>query len=210
MCSSDLDASINPDATEVVGDDVDSDCDGADYGVDGLAVGDLVITEIMYDPDMVSDSVGEWFELYNDTGHIVNLLDLVVSDDSAYGSADFFTVEEDLLIDVGERLVFAVNGDSTQNGGVTADYDFAGAGVNLNNSTDDVYVGVTSGGSTTTIDSVTYNEATGWPTAKGYSIELRDTSVNSVSNNSSSNWCRATSTLSGGDHGSPGAVSSGC
>jgi hypothetical protein len=208
----DTDAAVNPDAVERVGDGVDSDCDGADYGVDGLAAGDLVITEIMYDPDAVSDTDGEWFEVYNGTGDSVNLLGLVVADDSAYSAADLFTVETDLVAAAGERLVFVVSGDTTINGGITADYDFAGGGVNLNNSGDQVYVGVPAGaGRYTTIDSVSYDETAGWPLAKGYSIELNDTKVTSSDNDTASNWCLPTSTAgSNSDRGSPGAVSSGC
>jgi Lamin Tail Domain/Putative metal-binding motif len=207
----DADAAIHPAAAEQVGDDLDSDCDGADYGVSGLTVGGLVITEIMYDPDMVSDSDGEWFELYNATGHTINLLGLQVADDPAFGAADTFSVAADLLAAPGARLVFAVNGDDTINGGITTDYDYAGSGVNLNNSGDDIAIGVSSGGRVTTIDFVSYDELSGWPLAKGISIELQDTSVNVASNDAAGSWCMATGIAgSNTDLGSPGAASTGC
>ena len=207
----DQDASINPDAPETVGDGKDNDCDGADYGVSGLNVGDLVITEIMYDPDAIGDSEGEWFEIYNSTVHSINLLDLLVADDALFGAADVFTVEENLVAQPGDRLVFAVNGDSTLNGGITADYDYAGRGVNLSNGADDIFIGVSRGGSVTTIDSVSYDELANWPLAKGFSIELNDNSVNTTANNMAANWCLATGRAgSTTDKGSPGAASSGC
>ncbi|GDX78309.1 hypothetical protein LBMAG42_01200 [Deltaproteobacteria bacterium] len=198
-------------ADESRGDDVDSDCDGADFGVDALLAGDLVITEIMYDPDAVGDSEGEWFEVYNATGHIVNLEGLVGADDAAYDAADIFTVSSVLLAPVGDRLVFGITSDTAINGGITADYDYAGGGVSLNNSGDDLYLGVPSGRSYLTIDAVVYDEAAGWPLAKGLSIELKDSAATSTANDSASNWCEATSRAgSTTDKGSPGAVSSGC
>ncbi len=208
----DTDAAINPDAAETAGDDVDSDCDGADFGVDALVAGDLVVTEIMYDPDAVSDADGEWFELYNGTGHTVNLEGLVVADDAAYAAVDIFTVETTLVAEAGARLVFVVNGDTATNGGIPGDYDYAGGGVNLNNSGDDLYVGVaSSGGGYTTIDHVSYDELAGWPASKGMSIELSDSAVSASDNDSVGNWCQATSTAgTTTDRGSPGAASSGC
>ena len=41
--------------------------------------GDLLITEIMYDPSSLTDTYGEWFEIYNNTGFPVNLQHLVVA-----------------------------------------------------------------------------------------------------------------------------------
>ncbi len=41
--------------------------------------GDLLITEIMYDPTALTDTYGEWFEIYNNTDHAVSLQHLVIS-----------------------------------------------------------------------------------------------------------------------------------
>ncbi len=207
----DTDPSVHPGAVETRGDDVDGDCDGADFGVDLLVEGDLVISEIMYDPDQVSDSDGEWFEVYNTTGHSVNLEGLMAADDGAFDAADIFTVSGVLLADVGGRLVFTANGDTLANGGITADYDYAAGGVSFNNSGDELLLGVTVGGAVDVIDGVSFVEASGWPAAKGASIELNDRKVTSSDNDSAANWCMATSRAgSNSDMGSPGAVSSGC
>ncbi len=205
-------ASVHPDAKETRGDDVDKDCDGADYGVADLKAGELVITEIMYDPDAVSDGDGEWFELLVSTETSVNLEGLRVADDPSFGAADLFTVDSALVATDGDRLVFAAQGDSTLNGGVTADFDYAGRGVNFNNSGDDLYVGRANGGNTTTLDAVTWDETAGWPLAKGASIELNDSKADTSSNDSARSWCMATSAISGAasDKGSPGKASSGC
>lgn len=207
----DHDADIHPGATEVARDGIDQDCDGADFAAPDLRSGDLVITEIMYDPDGVSDANGEWFELYNGSGYTVNLKGLAVADDSAFGAADTFTVDTDVIVLAGNRAVFAVDGNTVTNGGITADFDYQGAGVNLNNSADDLYVGIPSGRTYVTLDSVSYNEVASWPLAKGFSIELNDTKVTSTDNDRSGSWCLATSVAgSSTDKGSPGAVSSGC
>ena len=83
--------------------------------------------------------------------------------------------------------------------------DTAGDGI------DQDYVGIPSGRTYVTLDSVSYNEVASWPLAKGFSIELNDTKVTSTDNDRSGSWCLATSVAgSSTDKGSPGAVSSGC
>ncbi len=207
----DTNPAIHPGAPETARDGIDQDCDGADFAATAFIAGDLVITEIMYDPDAVSDSHGEWFELYNASGYTVSLRGLVVADDSAYGPADIFTVDEDVVVAPGARAVLAVDGDSASNGGIPADYDFPGSGVNLDNSADDLYVGIPAGRTYTTLDSVAYDETRGWPIAKGLSLELNDSKVNPTDNDRAANWCPATA-IAGTttDKGSPGKVSSGC
>lgn len=207
----DTNPAIHPGATETARDGIDSDCDGADFAASALTVGNLVITEIMYDPDAVSDSNGEWFELYNASGYTVNLKGLAVADDAAWGATDVFTVDSDVIAAAGARVVFAVDGDPATNGGINADFDYQGGGVNLNNATDQIYVGIPAGRSYTTLDSVSYDELSSWPIAKGASIELNDAKLTTTDNDRASNWCLATSVAgSTTDRGSPGKVSSGC
>jgi len=47
-----------------------------------LHPGDLIITEIMSDPSALSDTEGEWIEIYNNSGHTINLLNLVLQRDA--------------------------------------------------------------------------------------------------------------------------------
>jgi hypothetical protein len=81
-------------------------------------VGDLLISEIMANPAAVSDSRGEWFELYNPSDEPVNLHGITLGDDGG----DAHRIESDLLIMPRHFLVLARNGDATLNGGFAADY----------------------------------------------------------------------------------------
>ncbi|MDP6934709.1 MAG: lamin tail domain-containing protein, partial [Myxococcota bacterium] len=55
--------------------------DGATLTVDSLAEGDLVITEVMVNPEDCGDWLGEYFEVWNATGYDVDLKGLQISDD---------------------------------------------------------------------------------------------------------------------------------
>ena len=46
----------------------------------GISSGRIVINEIMQNPSAVSDSDGEWFEIYNDSQDTVDLTDWIVRD----------------------------------------------------------------------------------------------------------------------------------
>jgi len=102
-------------------------------GVAGaVTVADLLISEVMVNPAAVSDTRGEWFELYNPTEDTLNLRDIVIGDDGG----DTHRIETDLLILPDHFLTLARNGDPAMNGGFAADYvydDFA-----LSNSGDEI------------------------------------------------------------------------
>lgn len=133
-----------------------------------------------------------------------------MSDDPAFGAVDIFTVDANVVVRPGDRAILAVDGSAAANGGVTVDYDCPGAGVNLNNGADDLYLGIAAGRGYTTLDGVAYDEKRGWPIAKGVSIELNDGRISPSENDAASAWCLSTSAAgSTTDRGSPGPVSSG-
>ncbi|MDH3537669.1 MAG: lamin tail domain-containing protein [Gammaproteobacteria bacterium] len=88
------------------------------HGASAATVADLLISEIMVDPAAVSDSRGEWFELYNPTGDEINLRGITIGDDGG----DRHRIESDLLILPAHFLTLARNGDSLLNGGLSVDY----------------------------------------------------------------------------------------
>ncbi len=98
--------------------------------------GDLVISEIMANPSAVSDSVGEWFELFNPTIDSLILSNLVISDNGS--NTHQINTESTLLIDSGQYLVLARNGDISVNGGVVADYVYSG--FTLGNTSDAIII----------------------------------------------------------------------
>ena len=67
------------------------------------SIGDLWISEVMANPAALSDSEGEWFELYNPTAETFNLHDLTIGDDGG----DLHRIDTDLLILPGHFLTLA-------------------------------------------------------------------------------------------------------
>jgi hypothetical protein len=72
-----------------------------------FSVGDLLISEIMADPAAISDTRGEWIELYNPGIEPINLRGLDLGDDG--GNRHRF--DSDLLILPGEFLTLARSAD---------------------------------------------------------------------------------------------------
>ena len=96
--------------------------------------GDLFISEVMANPNAVSDSNGEWFEIFNSSVNTIDLDGLVISDDGA--NSHQINSGSSLLVAPGEYFVFGTNGDSTLNGGYIADYVYNN--FSLTNSSDQI------------------------------------------------------------------------
>ena len=93
-------------------------------------LGDVVITEIMVNPASVSDTSGEWFEIYFDKAADLNGLEL----GKTVGDVDF-EVDDATCVEVaaGSYVLFAINGDPLTNGGLPA-VDVVYSGITLSNS----------------------------------------------------------------------------
>ncbi len=178
--------------------------DGSTPDGPSLVAGDLVVTEIMYNPyagGTISDTAGEWFEIYNNTDKSFDLGGVVVSD----GSKDSFTIASGSVIAAKGYFVLGISADTTTNGGVTVTYAYAKQ-MTLNNTFDTI--SLTSNG--VLVDSVTYDITKGWPNVNGVTLSLSPSSTTASGNDDPVNWCGATSALSGGDKGTPGAVNDAC
>ena len=84
-----------------------------------LAAGDLVITEIQANPKAVSDSKGEFFEIYNKLDADVDLSGLVIEGKPGNTS----TLDDGgkpMVIKAKSYAVLAISGDTAANGGITA------------------------------------------------------------------------------------------
>ena len=156
----------------------------------------VVINEIMQNPDAVSDSNGEWFELFNTTTDDIDIDLWTVADD---GSNEF-TINNGgpLVVPAGGFLVFSNNADMSTNGGLQVDYEYSN--MFLGNGSDEL---VLFDNGLTEVDRVEWDNGATFPDPTGASMALIDASLD---NNVGSNWCEAASTYGDGDSGTPGQV----
>ena len=97
---------------------------------------DLLISEVMANPAAVSDSNGEWFEIFNASMLSINLNGLVISDNGSNNHT--IDAGQSLLIAPGDYFVLGNNGDPDSNGGYNADYVYNG--FSLTNSNDQISI----------------------------------------------------------------------
>ena len=136
-------------------------------GGGGPSTPEIVINEIMQNPNAVFDSAGEWFELYNAGNSSVDINGWTVADNDS----DSFVIINGgpLLIPAGGYLVLGNNANSGTNGGATVDYQYSG--MFLSNSADEV---VLFDGSLAEIDRVEYDGGTTFPDPTGASMSLEN------------------------------------
>ena len=188
---------------------IDSDCDGsladefADYDgddapdcVDAPPEGSVIVTEILFDSDVVTDGNGEWFEVYNTTAFAIDLADWMIWD----GGTDDHLIGSSLVVPAAGYAVLCRNEDFATNGGVACDYEYSG--FLLGNSDDEIYIDNLVGGVS---DQVEYGVGT-FPDGTGASIILDPASLDSVSNDLGDAWCLSTAPFGAGDLGTPGAA----
>ena len=164
--------------------------------------GNVLITEIMPDPSAVSDSDGEYIELYNATDNGIDVSSWTIE----VGTGD--DIDSDDLADVGTIpargfAVLCKNGDVSENGGIQdCDLDFVNS-ISLLQGGETITL---LNGSDNTVDVVSYSDTDPWPDPTGASLVFTGTTANSDGNN----WAVATRRERGyaqdqsGDDGSPG------
>ncbi|MCX4245247.1 lamin tail domain-containing protein [Paraliomyxa miuraensis] len=163
--------------------------------------GDLVITEWMPNPDVVTDANGEWFEVH--VGANVDLNDVQLH--RATDAAGPFTVQttitsaDCLPVTAGSFVVFARNLDPMINGGLpAADHVFT---FGLNNTDAGIGVGVAD----VILDQVVYATSTA-----GAATQLDPGSLTPAGNDVPGNLCVATTPYSVDNDGTPGAANPPC
>ena len=165
--------------------------------------GDLIITEIMVDPDAVADSLGEYVEVYNNSGQLIQLDGWVLAD--GVNEIHQVTSGGSAYVYPGDYFVFGANANNGTNGGVVVDYQYAD--FNLAQGFDGViltYEGLV-------VDEVQYDWGLSFPAITGASLILNPTLISPASNDLGANWCGSTSPIvSPGDFGTPGTHNDPC
>ncbi len=169
---------------------------------DSLGSGELLITEIMYDPTAQTDAVGEWVEIYNNSNHALNLKNLVIRKNDT----ESHIITDSISLLPGSYWVLA-----RAESAVAGNKYIYGTDITLNNTGAVLSVSNfgTNGTDGTVICSVNYG-AEGFPTASGASISLDPGSLNATAVATGTAWCVSSSLFDTGDMGTPGVVNDNC
>ncbi len=162
--------------------------------------GDVVITEIMKNPKVAGDENGEWFEV-RVLVQTVNLKNWTIKDNG--GDLHVIT-GNGLSFQPGAMIIMGNNADTSVNGSIDVDYEYAG--FNLDDSNDGIMLVAPDG---TVIDQVFYN-VNSFPNIPGRALSLNTNSMTASANDNGANWCPATMVYGDGDYGTPGFVNNNC
>ena len=160
--------------------------------------GDLLISEVMANPAAVTDSNGEWFEIFNASINPIDLNGLTISDDGS--NSHIINTGEPFLIAPGEYFVLSNNSEPESNGGFITDYVYSG--FSLANSSDQIII---------RNDSIEIAELeySGIPFGvAGISAELINQLINPQANDYGNTPNNIAFQYGDGDFGTPGSVGS--
>ncbi|MDP3882701.1 MAG: VWA domain-containing protein [Candidatus Staskawiczbacteria bacterium] len=158
--------------------------------------GDIVINEIMQNPEAASDITGEWFEVYNTTDNPVDLDNCIIRDDGS----NSYTITS-LSVPAHGYSVLARSANLALNGGIMPDYVYSS--FSLGNTDDEIILECGS----VEIDRVDYDGGPLFPDPSGASMVLNSPSSD---NNVGENWCTSTTPYGAGDLGTPGTLNDIC
>jgi hypothetical protein len=194
----DTDTDTDTDADTDSDTDTDTDTDADADGDCAFAAGQLVITEIMKNPDPTADETGEWFEIENTTRAEVDLRGLRIGD----AGTDTHVIATSLtLVDY---VVVGRSADTATNGGLSPDYVIDDGSMQLGSNDDEIVIAC----GDTVVDQVVYTTTT-HPDVKGYAMQLQV--VDATANDDGANWCMGSATYgTDGNVGTPGAANDAC
>jgi len=155
---------------------------------------DIVITEIMQNPLVLLDAVGEWFEIHNTGGTAVDLAGWTIKDDGTDSHVIF--TGGPLIVPAGSYLVLCVDAPTMAGEGVTTTYQYST--FTIANGADEI---ILLNSALTEIDRVEYDGGPLWPDPNGASMSWDE---GSADNNVSTNWSTSNVVFGSGDFGTPG------
>ena len=210
--------SESDDAFEEYDDDTDAEYDTGSWDTDEETVepetareptlGEIVITELMINPEATADSDGEYVELTNTSSATLDLSGHVLSDDGVDEIEIVPVAEGSLEVGPGDAIVICANDDQSLNGGIhcsgTFYYQTFGGGFALSNTEDEVILSDPDG---TLIDVLAYVEG---ETPVGASMGLGPNHTDASENDDFFWWCSQTSEMNSGDAGTPGFSNDSC
>jgi len=158
----------------------------------------LIITEVLQNPSAVSDTYGEWFEVYNPTTGDIDMLNWEITDNGV----DNHLINSSVIVPANGFAVLGRSNNSTLNGDYNCTYQYSG--FLLANGDDEIILLNPSGSE---VDRIEYDGGTNWPDPTGSSMVFTGTATDD--NNDSNLWTISSlrePTFSGttGDKGSPG------
>jgi hypothetical protein len=169
-----------------------------------IAYGDLIISEIMYNPKALSDAEGEWIELHNVSGKSLNLKNLVIRRGS---NNSLHKIATDVILLPNKYAVLARTATATSK----PDYLY-GSSISLPNSGEEIIINTygTNGIDGTVICSVNYGLSGFNVSLDGAALQLDPSITNADLAKIGTNWCGATVAYSTGDLGTPGGTNNAC
>lgn len=164
----------------------------------------LIVTEFMKDPSAVSDTRGEWIELFNPNLFPVDVEGWVLSD-LATDATVLTNGGNGIVIPPRRTAVVARNADPTLNGGVTPIATYTG--LTLGNGADQIVLTDLAG---QLVDLVDYLDGPTWPDRAGASVSLSPRAWLTGHDDVARAWCEGESPMLGGDLGTPGYMNDTC
>ncbi|MBT3221814.1 MAG: hypothetical protein HN348_22275 [Proteobacteria bacterium] len=172
-------------------DGIDQDCDGKiDEGF--IDLGDLIVTEVLLDPEQADDVEGQYIEILNLSQRDVYLSEVII------GSLDGFDYLNNVWLGPGEMAVYCSSTRIQTNGGIQCNGKLPAV------LGDDDWLKLE-------FDSLVVDEVDwgSWQTPlPGYAWELSASKQDGDLNDDETSWCLAQNTFGDGDYGSPGSANS--
>ena len=167
-----------------------------------IGQGDLLFTEIMYNPTSLTDAEGEWLEIYNNTGSTIDLRNLVIRKNDT----ESHIINSQVIVPSHGYYVLA-----RADNAVSGDKYVYNTDITLNNTGAILTISNygTNGTDGSVICSINYG-ADGFPDPTGASICLDPGKLNITESTSGSSWCASTTVYGLGDLGTPGSVNDSC